>query len=484
MSTINNTYRLTGLASGMDTDAMVQSMLASDQAKIDKIEAEKQVVEWQQEIYRDIISDIQGFQDKYFSMTSSDSLLSESNWNTLDITSSESSVVTATGSAGSASIDYNFEVENIATADTITAKIDDKNDSIGLSEDTIFKIKNGENEIEITLTADDTFDSMIKKINDASDGSFEASYSEMTKSITLTSNEIGAKSDLQFLNEDGSVVEKLGGVDFSKTEGLNAKIIVTDGSGNPVTTLNQDSNRFTIDGITYTVNSPGDARLTSTDNTTQVVENMKNFVDDYNTLMDDIYSQILQRPNSGYDPLTEDQKSAMSSEEITKWEEKAMEGLLRNDPDLRSFMDDMQKSILGDNTAFMLSIGIGSHSDYNKKGQLSFDEAKFTEALETNGDEVYKKLAGDSDSIFETARSTMQSYAGNSTSVFAKKAGISGTASVANNLYSQEITSKETKIRELLAKMTTKETNLFSKFAAMEKTMNSLNNQMAQFFQV
>ena len=42
-----------GLASGMDTESMVEQMLSGTQNKIDKQNATKQQLEWKQEIYRD-----------------------------------------------------------------------------------------------------------------------------------------------------------------------------------------------------------------------------------------------------------------------------------------------------------------------------------------------------------------------------------------------------------------------------------------------
>ena len=47
-----------GLASGLDTESMVEKMLANVQAKIDKQNGLKQQVEWKQEIYREIITQI------------------------------------------------------------------------------------------------------------------------------------------------------------------------------------------------------------------------------------------------------------------------------------------------------------------------------------------------------------------------------------------------------------------------------------------
>ncbi len=75
MSSINSLNsskysRVTGLASGMDTDSIVEKMMSGTQAKIDKVNQQKQLLAWKQEEYRSIISKIKSFQDKYFNSSS------------------------------------------------------------------------------------------------------------------------------------------------------------------------------------------------------------------------------------------------------------------------------------------------------------------------------------------------------------------------------------------------------------------------------
>ena len=62
---------VSGLVSGLDTESLVESMLSNIQSKIDKQTQEQKRLEWKQEIYRGVISDINSFQSKYFNLTSS-----------------------------------------------------------------------------------------------------------------------------------------------------------------------------------------------------------------------------------------------------------------------------------------------------------------------------------------------------------------------------------------------------------------------------
>ena len=75
MSSVSG-IRLPGLATGMDTDSTIKEMLKGEQNKIDKVKQKEQTIKWQQEIYREVIKDIQTLNDKYFSLTSKDSIVS------------------------------------------------------------------------------------------------------------------------------------------------------------------------------------------------------------------------------------------------------------------------------------------------------------------------------------------------------------------------------------------------------------------------
>ena len=55
---MSNSLRITGLATGIDTDTLVKQLMQVEQIKIDKVLQEKQLIQWQQELYRDIIGEI------------------------------------------------------------------------------------------------------------------------------------------------------------------------------------------------------------------------------------------------------------------------------------------------------------------------------------------------------------------------------------------------------------------------------------------
>lgn len=500
MSSVNS-VRIPGLATGMDTDQMIKDMLTGEQSKIDKVFQNQQMVKWQQETYRDITKNVKGFYDKYFSVTSKDYILGSKSFNTITVNSSNNSVITATGSSSASNINYKFDVKQLATSKTmsassasngVTIKKDSTLEELGLLVDgATFKISTGEGKESkvITINKDDKVSDLINKINESFPGEVKASFSDMTGKLTISSNTTGDSSTLKIIDvekdADGNYVNKdtsdsLSFLKMSETEGKNAEVIVMDSAGKVIKELNESKNTFNIDGITYNLNGVGQASLTSTQDVTPVVEKLESFINDYNKIMDDIYDLVTQKKSNGYPPLTEAQKKEMTEEEIKNWDKKSKEGMLRNDSDLRAFMDDMKSAMLGPFESLgksLSDIGITSVDNYNKPGQIKLDVDKFTKVLQENGDLAEKITTG----VFDKVKTNMYKYVGSSTSIFAKKAGIEKTSTDLNNLYSEQIRKQEEQIKKLTSKMKTKEQQLYSKFARLEATMSKLNSQMNYF---
>lgn len=493
MTTINSN-RITGLATGMDIDEMITNMLTGEQNKIDKAEQKKTTQTWQQEIYRDVISDVKGLYDKYFSVSSADCILSSKAFNTLTINSSNSNVITATGGAGASTVNYQFEVSQLAEAPKMSSSVNAKDstlESLGLKGEVTFKLNYGEdkNSKSITIEPTDTVDSLMKKINESTDGEIKASFSEMTGTFSIETKATGKNSTLSVVDGDGKASDALGFLGLKDldgnevidgaTSGKNNEVNVFDSKGNLIKSITEESNSFTIDGITYKVNGVSSEKvsITSTTDTKSTVEGVKAFLDDYNSMMDSIYDLVTQKKNNDYPPLTEAQKEEMTEKEIENWESKAKAGILRNDSEMRSFMDSIKSALMGEIGGLGISlsdIGIESHTDYNKPGQLVLNEEKFTKALEENGEQVYEVFT----TAFENVKKVTYDYAGSSSSIFAKKAGIEKTASVVNNLFSEQIKQQETYIKKLVNKMQEKQEKLYLKFANLESSMNKLNSQM------
>lgn len=95
---------ISGLATGMDTESMIENAVSGLKMKITNLNKGRTKVEWQQDAYRSIISKLSNFSTKYTSYTSSTNLMSAnffSNAATLTSRGENASKVTATGKSSS-----------------------------------------------------------------------------------------------------------------------------------------------------------------------------------------------------------------------------------------------------------------------------------------------------------------------------------------------------------------------------------------------
>ena len=112
---------LSGLASGMDTETMIENAVSGIKMKIQNLLKRRTKVEWQQEAYRSIIDKAVNFNTKYTSYASKTNLLSSSFFNNAVITTAKGTYadkITATGKTSS-NIKINA-VKQMATAASYT----------------------------------------------------------------------------------------------------------------------------------------------------------------------------------------------------------------------------------------------------------------------------------------------------------------------------------------------------------------------------
>ncbi len=120
-SIYGNRNVLSGLASGMDTEQMIENAVSGIKLKIQNLIKKRTKVEWQQEAYRSIIDKAVNFNQKYTSYSSKTNLLSQSFFNNAVNTAVKGTYkdkVTASGKTNSV-IKINA-VKQMATAATYT----------------------------------------------------------------------------------------------------------------------------------------------------------------------------------------------------------------------------------------------------------------------------------------------------------------------------------------------------------------------------
>lgn len=348
------------------------------------------------------------------------------------------------------------------------------------------------NGTEISLDKKSTISSMMSAVNKSAAG-VTMTYSSLTNSFTLESKEFGGAGKVEV--GDTSLGRSLGLVDDNGTvgasEGQNAIFEI---NGKEVylndNTYTLDGNTFTFNdnmtiGETYTVNIAKDS--------TTVKDALKKFVESYNKLIDDVYGYIGKSPakdddGNTYEPLTNAEKEEMSEDEITKWEEKAKQGVLYNDSTVSTVMSQMRSALytnvtLDDGSKFgIYNLGIKTSSEWSEHGKLQIDENAFDKAFENNEDAIIKLFTDSDTGMMKKLNSVIDgavksSGAVNTRGTLVRKAGKADSSVTTDSTIYKEMVKMQDRLKELQDRYDTKEEYWWKVFTNMETAMADLNSQ-------
>ncbi|MDD4564737.1 MAG: flagellar filament capping protein FliD [Eubacteriales bacterium] len=337
------------------------------------------------------------------------------------------------------------------------------------------------NGTDFTFSDTDTLTTVMQKIN-SSDAGVTLSYSSITDRFTMTADESGAGDNINISEISGNLMTALG-----LTESTGAKI--TDGV-NAVLSVNgqqiiRSSNNLEIDGIKVTLNDTAEEAITITmkDDASSLMDPIKKFVEDYNSMVDLVNGLIKEAIERDYKPLSDAQKKEMTESEIKAWEEKAKSGVLRGDPILRSISDKLQSVVTGlsVNGFSLYSMGISSKG-YTENGKIEIkNDAKLKEALETKSAEIrtlFTSKDGLGNALNDIITSAVKtSGEKGSRGSLVEAAGVDSTMSDQENNIYEQIKRINKSIVSLQDRLTNEESRLWNKFAAMEAALQQLNVQ-------
>lgn len=279
----------------------------------------------------------------------------------------------------------------------------------------------------------------------------------------------------------------------SDTSGSSAKRIYAQDSEIELNgaTFTNNTNTFSINGLTITATAlTGDNEVTiSTENDVDgIYDSIKSFISDYNSLIKEIDTAYNAASAKGYEPLTSDEKSAMTDDQVKEWEDKIKTSLLRRDGTLSSISNmmktDMLRSFNINGKAYSLSsFGISTagyfSSGDNEKGVLHIDGDSDDSTSASNEDKLKAALANDPDAVI----SFFSQLADNLYTDLGKK--MQGTAMRSTfKVYNDKEMAKEysdytTKIKDKETEISTWEDYYFNKFSKMESALATLNSQQS-----
>lgn len=255
-------------------------------------------------------------------------------------------------------------------------------------------------------------------------------------------------------------------------------------------TFTSNSNNYSINGITIqvTAKTKDDEQVTITTDTDvdAIYKSIKDMFTEYNKLIKSMDEAYNADSSKGYEPLTDDEKSAMTDDEVEKWETKIKDSLLRKDDTLSSIINtmknDMASSITINGKSYALSsFGIATQgyfaSGENEKGVYHIDGDSDDSVTSGNDDKLRTAIAGDPEtlvSFFSQLFSKVYTDLGNKMAT----SSVSSAYTVYNDKQmTKQYSEYTTKISDAETKITTWEDYYYSKFSAMESALSKLNSQ-------
>ena len=273
------------------------------------------------------------------------------------------------------------------------------------------------------------------------------------------------------------------GLDYStdKTGKIDAKQAKIEYNG---VTYEQNSNTFNINGLTIQATAKGDAQEFNIDiDVDGIYDKVKSFLKEYNSLLKEMSTYYNADSSRGYEPLTSDEKDAMSETEAKEYEDKIKNSLLRRDDNLNdlisNFRSAMNKSVNVDGKNYSLSSFGISTGDWSERGLLHLDgdpddsvsmgnPDKLKAAIMENPEAVMKTLSGIGSQLYDYMLKVQNSSSTRSYSNFFDDKAIDS-----------EIKSRKEDVTKMQEKMDAEEDKYYKQFSAMETAMAKLQSQQS-----
>jgi flagellar hook-associated protein 2 len=501
-----NKIRMSGLISGLDTDAVIEALVSNKKQKVTTAKNDQKKLGWKQDIWKDINNNIKGlFQSHVANMRFSTA------YNKLKTTVSDSSVASVVTGAGAPKTNQKLKVESLAksayltgkdlngdsTEKTFTAASTLKDLGFEGTGDTIKVNIGGKEAKSLTVDENTTISDVLTTLKDAG---LNASFDAETQRFFINSKATGAKNDFTLTDSGNGALAALGlatasdadkaaeGYDASqyasKIDGTDATIYLNNAK------FTSDTNTFKINGLTITAleESGGKEVTLNTDTDTSGIYDMvKNMLTQYNKAINEIDKYYGADSVRKYSMLSDDDREAMSEKEVEEYENKIKSGLLRGDSNLSSlrnmFTEVMNKGFEVNGKTYYLSnfgIGTGSYFDTpdNEKHALHIDGDKDDEKFKDKTDKLSAMIASDPDVVegfFKELSKELYSK------LDSMSRSVDGRRSYGSFYDDKKMKSDydgyKTSIKDLETKANDYEDKLYRQYAAMEKTLQAMQSK-------
>lgn len=339
------TNRLTGLMSGMDTESLIEQLMEGRRKKLDTVKKTQKKVNYKQEAWKSLNTKLKGLQTKYLSNMRFTSAYAKKT--TKVSNSSAVSVITGSGATNGV---QSLEISKLAKTAYLTGgelgdgkqgytaltTLGDIGIDFGEDGTKSISVANGTGTVNIGLTAESTISDVLNRLKDVG---LNASFDEKNQRFFISAKTSGADNDFTLSGDEG-VLSALGlnlddsnadGKGATKINGSDAEIVLNGAK------FTNATNTFEINGLTFTALSetkPGESvTVTTQDDTDGIYDLVKNFIKEYNSIINEM-DKLYNAADSKLEPLTDEEKNALSDREVEEWEKKLTDSILRRDENL------------------------------------------------------------------------------------------------------------------------------------------------------
>ena len=355
------------------------------------------------------------------------------------------------------------DVKAAATAGTLTDFVTDLNHQITVNTQTITD-NNATIDANATLDVTDDYSKL-----DAT--AISSLASTLTSQVTTAA---GIK--------DGSQVIPTS-VGATRVNGSDATIILNGA------TFTSSSNQITVNGLTInaTAKTVDGEELTVTTNTdTQgLYDKVKDFLSQYNSVINSINSLYNASSSSGYEPLTDAEKESMTDSQVEKWESNIKSSLLRRDTTLGGILTTMTNSMaqsfsINGSKYSLSSFGISTlgymNAEKNENYAYHIDGDADDSSTSSNTDKLMKALTNDPDTVIDFMKNLTDGLHDSMDSKM-KSTTLRSAYTVYND---KEMASEYSDYTDLIStwedRLSDMENSYYQKFSKMESALSTLNS--------
>lgn len=248
------------------------------------------------------------------------------------------------------------------------------------------------------------------------------------------------------------------------------------------------SNTYSINGLTVEalgVTGAEEVNVTVKNDVDGIYNKIKDFLKQYNELINEMTSLYNADSAKGYEPLTTEEKDSLTDTEIEEWENKIKSALLRRDDNLYSIMNGMTSAMsqsyeIGGKKYSLASFGITTlgvlNASINTENAYHIDGDSDDTAVSAKSDKLREMIENDPDTVAEFMKNLTQGLYKSLDSQMKSSTLRSAFTIYNDKQMATEYSNYTDTIKKWEEKVSAMEDSYYKKFAAMETALAKLQS--------